>query len=192
LIHWPVPGKHVQAYQTLEQLQQEGKIRGIGVSNYAWEDYLELKDVSTGITQLPYVNQIEINPFLYRKNTIKKFVEDGVVLQSYRSLRDGKAFDHDVLKSIAAANDKTPAQILGRWCIQKGFIYVPKSVKKERMIENAQVFDFELSNEDMDQLDSLTTPEAIETYVELYRKCVNRDTSKDGTLDGVKMDITKD
>jgi diketogulonate reductase-like aldo/keto reductase len=191
LIHWPVPGKHVQAYQTLDQLQQEGKIRGIGVSNYAWEDYLELKEAS-GITQWPCVNQIEINPFLYRRNTIQKFQEDGVVLQSYRSLRDGKAFDHDVLQKIAAANQKTPAQILGRWCIQKGFVYVPKSVKQERMIENAQVFDFVLSDDDMDQLDTLTTPEAIETFVGLYRKCVNRDTSKDGTLDGVKMDITKD
>jgi diketogulonate reductase-like aldo/keto reductase len=65
-------------------------------------------------------------------------------------------------------------------------------VKKERMVENSQVFDFELSQEDMDELDSLTTPEAIETFVGLYRKCVNRDTSKDGTMDGVKMDITKD
>jgi diketogulonate reductase-like aldo/keto reductase len=192
LIHWPVPGKHIQAYQTLDQLQQEGKIRGIGVSNYAWEDYLELKESSIGITQWPCVNQIEINPFLYRPSTIQKFQQDGVVLQSYRSLRDGKAFDHVVLKKIAAANHKTPAQILGRWCIQKGFIYVPKSVKMERMIENAQVFDFELSMDDMDQLDSLTTPEALDTFVELYRKCVNRDTSKDGTLDGVKMDITKD
>jgi diketogulonate reductase-like aldo/keto reductase len=192
LIHWPVPGKHVEAYHTLDQLQQEGKIRGIGVSNYAWEDYLELKQSSIGITQWPCVNQIEINPFLYRQNTIQKFQEDGVVLQSYRSLRDGKAFDHEVLKKIAAANHKTPAQILGRWCIQKGFIYVPKSVKMERMIENAQVFDFELSMDDMDQLDSLTTPQAMDTFVDLYRKCVNRDTSKDGTLDGVKMDITKD
>lgn len=190
LIHWPVPGKHVEAYKTLETLQQQGKIKGIGVSNYAWEDYVELKEA--GVTQLPLVNQIEINPFLYRKNTIQKFQDDGVVLQSYRSLRDGKAFDNAVLKTIAAAKNKTPAQILGRWCVQKGFIYVPKSVKKERMVENAQVFDFELSQEELDELDGLTTPEAIETFVSLYRKCVNRDTSKDGTLDGVKMDITED
>ena len=91
LIHWPVPGKHVQAYQTLLELQTEGKIRGVGVSNYAWEDWLELKEA--GVTQAPLVNQIEINPFLYRKNTISKFESEGVVMQSYRSLRDGKAFD---------------------------------------------------------------------------------------------------
>jgi len=190
LIHWPVPGKHVEAYKTLEQLQKAGKIKGIGVSNYAWEDYVELKEA--GVEQLPVVNQIEINPFLYRKNTIAKFTEEGVVMQSYRSLRDGKAFDHPTLVKIAQAKSKSPAQILGRWCVQKGFVYVPKSVKKERMVENAQVFDFELTEDEMSELDGLTTPDAIDTFVGLYRKCVNRDTSKDGTMDGVKMDITKD
>jgi diketogulonate reductase-like aldo/keto reductase len=190
LIHWPVPGKHVEAYKKLEELQKAGKIKGVGVSNYAWEDYLELKDA--GVTQLPLVNQIEINPFLYRKNTIQKFQDEGVVMQSYRSLRDGKAFDNPVLAQIASAKGKTPAQILGRWCVQKGFVYVPKSVKKGRMVENAEVFDFELTDDEMKDLDGLTTPEAIETFVGLYRKCVNRDTSKDGTMDGVKMEITID
>jgi len=190
LIHWPVPGKHVEAYKALEELQQKGKIKGIGVSNYAWEDYVELKDA--GVQQLPLVNQIEINPFLYRKNTIQKFTEEGVIMQSYRSLRDGKAFDNPRLVRIAESKSKSPAQIMGRWCVQKGFIYVPKSVKKERMEENANVFDFELTEEEMKDLDSLTTPDAVETFVGLYRKCVNRDTSKDGTMEGVKMTITED
>jgi diketogulonate reductase-like aldo/keto reductase len=191
LIHWPVPGKHVEAYKTLEKLQEAGKIRGLGVSNYAWEDYVELKE-APGVKQLPLVNQIEINPFLYRKNTIEKFAKEGVVMQSYRSLRDGKAFENPILKTIAENKGKTPAQVLGRWCVQKGFVYVPKSVKKERMVENAQVFDFELSEEEMKELDGLTTPEATATFAALYRKCVNRDTSKDGTMEGVKMEITED
>lgn len=191
LVHWPVPGKHVEAYKTLEDLVTEGKIKGIGFSNYAVEDYLELKEA--GIRVKPVVNQIEINPFLYRKNTIEFFKKEGIVLQSYRSLRDGKAFDDPVLKKIASQHEnKTTAQILGRWCVQKGFIYVPKSVKKHRMEENAQVFDFELSEEEMAELDSLTTAENLETFKGLYRKCVNRDTAKDGTMDGVKMDITID
>ena len=86
LIHWPVPGKHVAAYKTLEKLKAEGKIRNIGVSNYAVEDYKEL--IEGGVTDKPVVNQIEINPFLYRKNTIDYFRSEGVVLQSYRSLRE--------------------------------------------------------------------------------------------------------
>lgn len=190
LIHWPVPGHHVTAYKCLEELQKEGKVKGIGVSNYAIEDYLELKE--HGVKSLPVVNQIEINPFLYRKNTIEAFQKEGVVLQSYRSLRDGKAFSDPILVEIATSQNKTPAQILGRWCVQHGFAYIPKSVKKVRMVENADVFDFELTAEEMAKLDALTTKENIAAFVGLYRKCVNRDTSKDGTLDGVKMVITED
>lgn len=190
LIHWPVPGKHVEAYKTLEQCQKEGLIRGVGVSNYSWEDYLELKE--RGIESPPLVNQIEINPFLYRKNTIANFQQEGTVLQSYRSLRDGKAFTDPTLVKIAKDHSKTAAQILGRWCVQHGFVYMPKSVKKERMVENAQVFDFELTEDEMTELDNLATPEAINAFVALYQKCVNRDTTKDGTMEGVKMDITVD
>jgi len=193
LVHWPVPGHHVTAYKTLLELRNQGKIRGVGVSNYAWEDYLELKnDPDIAAQDLPLVNQIEINPFLYRRNTIRKFQQDGVVLQSYRSLRDGKAMDHAVLKEMAAKYNKTVAQILGRWCVQHGFIYMPKSVQTQRMRENAAVFDFELAVDDMQALDGLTTPEALDAFLALYRKCVNRDTSKDGTMEGVKMNITVD
>ena len=184
-------GKHVEAYKTLETLCKEGKIRGIGLSNYAVEDYQEL--VAQGSLEIkPSVNQIEINPFMYRKNTIEFFQKEGILLQSYRSLRDGKAFDHPTLLKISRAHGKTPAQVLGRWCVQKGFVYVPKSVKKERMIENAKVFDFSLTDADLKELDGLTTRESIQNFVTLYRKCVNRDTTKDGTLDGVKMHITED
>jgi len=190
LVHWPVPGKHVDAYKTLEKLCKEGKCKSIGLSNYAVEDYIELKE--SGIEILPAINQIEINPFLYRKNTLDFFTKEGVVLQSYRSLRDGKAFDDETVVRIANAKGKTPAQILGRWCVQKGYVYMPKSVKKERMIENGKVFEWALSADEMAELDSLTKPEAYTIFEELYRKCVNRDTSKDGTMDGVKMSITKD
>ncbi|GKY98365.1 hypothetical protein MPSEU_000794100 [Mayamaea pseudoterrestris] len=193
LIHWPVPKHHVTAYKTLIELKRQGKIRNIGVSNYAWEDFLELKqDESIHAEDLPAVNQIEINPFLYRSKTIELFQQEGVVMQSYRSLRDGKAFDHPVVQSIAKRQDKTPAQILGRWCVQKGFAYVPKSARKERMVENGSVFDFQLSEDDVQALDELTTPEAKTAFLDLYRKCVNRDTSKDGTMEGVKMEITVD
>lgn len=191
LVHWPVPGKHVDAYLTLQKLQQEGIVRGIGLSNYAVEDYLEIKS-SPDFSITPTVNQIEINPFLYRKNTINFFQNEGVVLQSYRSLRDGKAFTHPKLMHYAEKYDKSTAQILGRWCVQHGFVYMPKSIKKERMVENAQVFDFELEDEEMEDLDGLTTEDALIAFRDLYRKCVNRDTSKDGSMDGVKMDITYD
>lgn len=191
LIHWPVPGHHVQAYKTLQEIQNETpqKIRGIGVSNYAFEDIQELEQ-DPDITALPLVNQIEINPFLYRKETIRKCQAMGIVMQSYRSLRDGKAMNDPTLLKIAKKHKRTVAQILGRWCVQKGFVYVPKSVKTPRMKENAQVFDFQLDNDDLELLDHLTSDETLQTFQGLYRKCVNRDTTKDGTMEGVKMEIT--
>ena len=110
----------------------------------------------------------------------------------YRSLRDGKEMDNLTLISIREKYNKSPAHIIGRWCVQHGFLYVSKSVKIERMVENAEVFDFELSEEEMATLDALTTSDAFETFFGLYKKCVNRDTSKDGSMDGVKTDITID
>ena len=193
LIHWPVPTHHVEAYKTLITLRNEGLIRGIGVSNYVWEDYLDLKnDPEIDPSDLPLVNQIEINPFLFRSNTLFKFQNEGVVMQSYRSLGNGKSMSHPVLLDVAGKYSKTSAQILGRWCIQHGFIYVPKSVHVSRMVENASVLDFILSDDDMAALDKLTTDDAFMEFEALYKKCVNRDTTKDGTMEGVKMDITLD
>lgn len=180
----------MEAYKALCDLHNEGKIKTLGLSNYAVEDYKELIDA--GVPIAPSINQIEINPFLYRQNTINFFQGEGIAMQSYRALRDGKAFGHPLLIKMAEKYGKSTAQILGRWCVQKGCIYIPKSVKVERMKENSCVFDFELSEEEMKELDSLTTPDAIDTFKKLYQKCVNRDTSKDGTLEGVKMDITLD
>jgi len=188
-IHWPVPGKHVAAYQQLEKAQKAGQIRSLGVSNYAVEDFEELMQSAT---VPPTINQIEINPFLYRKNTIKFFEEKGVKMQAYRALRDGKAFDEPSVVEIAAKHKVTPAQVLGRWCVQHGFIYIPKSVKKERMLQNMDVFGFALDEFDMATLDGKTTPEAIAKFKELYVKCVVRDTPDAANLDLAKSDITYD
>jgi len=187
-IHWPVPGHHVAAYQQLEKAKAKGQIRTLGVSNYAVEDFQEL--MAGGATVTPAINQIEINPFLYRKNTIAFFKGQGVEMQSYRTLRDGKAFDDPAIAAIAQKLGKSPAQVLGRWCVQHGFIAIPKSVKAHRMEENLALFDFELPAEDMAALDALTTPDAIAKYVELYRKCVIRDTPLGP--EGIKMAITED
>ena len=103
LIHWPVPGKHVRAYKTLEKLVDEGTIRSIGFSNYTIEDYEELK--REGIRVKPVVNQIEVNPFLHRKRTIAYFQKhEGIVIQAYRGLRQGKTIEssssHGALREV--------------------------------------------------------------------------------------------
>ena len=85
---------------------------------------------------------------------------------------------------------KTPAQILGRWCVQKKVVFIPKSTKRTRMLENAGVFDFELDSTDMGQLDCLTTDESLVTFEQLYRKCVVRDTPLAASKQGIKTKIT--
>jgi len=178
LIHWPVPGKHIEAYLELEALQAEGKIKSIGVSNYVVED---LEELLLAATVVPSINQIEVNPMLYRRKTIEWCSSKGIQVQAYRALRDGKAFEDATIKKVAAKYAKTPAQVLGRWCVQKGVIYIPKSIKKERMEENMAVFDWSLDPADMAALDALTTPENLDAFKALYMKCVTRDTPIVGT-----------
>jgi diketogulonate reductase-like aldo/keto reductase len=108
------------------------------------------------------------------------------------SLRDGKAMDHPELVRLAQIYGCSVAQLLGRWCVQKGFVYFPKSVQYDRMVENQQVLAFTIHDTDMALLDGLTTTDNLDNFQALYRKCVNRDTSQDGTLVGVKMNITVD
>jgi len=186
LIHWPVPGKHIEAYKVLEQLKKEGKVKSIGLSNYTIEDYEELKP---HVTIKPTINQIEVNPFLYRKKTIDYFQKEGVAIQAYRALRQGQEMNNQTLLQIANKYNKTIAQVMGKWCIQKDIIFIPKTLSKHRMIENLNIFDFTLSDEDIKYLDSLTTPQSLEGFKVLYQKCVIRDTP---LTEGVKSNVTVD
>jgi diketogulonate reductase-like aldo/keto reductase len=182
-----VPKKHVEAWKVLEKLKEEGKVKSIGLSNYTIEDYKELKAVAN---VPPSINQIEVNPFLYRKKTIEYFQKEGVAIQAYRPLRQGKEMQHPKIVELAAKYGRTSSQILGRWLIQKQIIYIPKSEKVERMKENATVTDFEMSADDMSQLDRLTIPAALEDFKVLYEKCVVRDTPLEATKEGIKKNIT--
>ena len=111
LLHWPVPGKHVAAYQVLEEALAADKIKAIGISNYTKEDYLEVAAVCK---VKPLVNQIEMNPFLWRKNTYDFFMAQSIAIQSYRALRQAKEMENAALVSMAAKYGKTPAQV--GWC----------------------------------------------------------------------------
>jgi diketogulonate reductase-like aldo/keto reductase len=173
LVHWPVPGRHVAAYTALEPLVASGELRALGLSNYTVEDYAELKP---HVAVPPVVNQLEVNPLLYRARTIAFFAAEGIVTQSYRTLVQGKAFALPAVAAVAAKHARSPAQVLGRWCVQHGIVYLGKSERLERMVDNAGVADFALDAEDMAALDALTTPEARDAYAALYRKCVVRDT----------------
>lgn len=182
---WPTSCR----YKTLEVLHSEGKIRSIGLSNYSIEDYEELKP---HIKVPPVSNQFEINPFLFRKNTIAYFQKQGMVIHSYRTLKQGKEMENPTLLEIAKRHGKTVAQVLGRWCVQQNIVYIPKSENRGRMIENAKVFDFKLSEADMTALSEMTTPETIAEFKALYEKCTVRDTPLAESRVGVKTSITYD
>lgn len=189
LVHWPVPGKHVEAYLELERCQKDGLVRSIGVSNYAVEDIEELLEQASVV---PAVNQIECNPFLYRRETLAYLKSKNIAVQAYRALRDGKAFEDPTITAVAKKHGATAAQVLGAWCVAKGAIYMPKSTKRERMVENADVVALAsaLDADDVSRLDALTTPDAIAAYKLLYEKCVVRDTPLAEDDAGIKRDIT--
>merc|ERR1719171_565756 len=176
-------------YLELEKCRAEGLVKSIGVSNYAVEDVEELLREASVV---PAVNQIECNPFLYRRDTLNYLEKKGIKVQAYRALRDGKAFDDATINAVANKHGATPARVLGAWCVAKGAIYMPKSTKRERMVENANVFQLAaaLDADDFSRLDALTTPEAIAAYKALYEKCVVRDTPLDEDDPGIKRDIT--
>lgn len=152
LLHWPVSGLRLESWRALEQLASEQRVRSIGVSNFLVPHLSELRQ-SAKI--LPAVNQIELTPFLQRQETVALCRELGITLEAYSPLTRGQRLNHPVLLELAAAAQRSSAQVMLRWGIQKGFVILPKSVQPERIAENAALFDFELDDAAMRRLDAL-------------------------------------
>ncbi len=152
LLHWPVEGLRKESWEALITLQNEGKCRAIGVCNFTIE---HLKDLLKDTNVTPAVNQVEFSPFLYQKELHKFCRKNDIQLEAYSPLTRGKKLNDKNLVTIAEKYQKSPAQILIRWTLQHDIVVIPKSVHKERIEENAQVFDFHISDEDMEFLDSL-------------------------------------
>lgn len=151
-MHSPVPDKVVPSWNAMVKLQQQGLVRSIGVSNFGIHHLEELKKHST-VT--PSVNQIEVHPFLQEIKLVNYCKKEGIAIQAYSPLTRGKKLGHPTLTTIGDKHRKTPAQILLRWCIEKGYICIPKSSRLSRVEENASIFDFNLSQDDMNVLDGL-------------------------------------
>lgn len=151
LIHWPVQNLRNESWRALEKLQVEGKCRSIGVSNYTINHLKELFDISPVI---PAVNQVEFSPFLYQKDLLEFCRMNNIQFESYSPLTKGHMLGDPRLSKMAQKYSKSPAQILIRWTLQKEVVVIPKSSRKERIRENADVFDFVISPEDMDALDA--------------------------------------
>ncbi|WP_078551615.1 aldo/keto reductase [Bacillus alkalicellulosilyticus] len=159
LIHQPF-GDYYGAWRAMEELYLEGKIRAIGVSNFLPD---RLMDLIVHNKIVPAVNQIETHPF-YQQNESANFMkEEGVQHQSWAPFAEGlnNMFGNEVLASIAKKHNKSVAQVILRWLVQREVVTIPKSVRKERIVENFDIFDFELSTDDIEQITSLDTRESL-------------------------------
>lgn len=153
LIHQPF-GDVYGSWRAMEELCQEGRIRAIGVSNFPSD---RIMDLIVHNETVPVVNQIEVHPFYQQVETQKFLQENNVQIGSWGSFAEGKnnIFTNELLLSLAEKNKKTVAQVILRWLIQRNVVVIPKSVRKERIVENFNVFDFELSREDMNTITTL-------------------------------------
>jgi 2,5-diketo-D-gluconate reductase A len=136
----------------MERAHERGLARSIGVSNFGVDD---LDAVIAAANVPPAVNQIQFSPFSYRRALLEKCEQNEVVLEAYSPLTTGRRLGDERITEIAERHGRTPAQVLLRWAVQRGIPVIPKSTKRERLAENAQIFDFTLSDEDMQALDAL-------------------------------------
>ncbi|XP_068611932.1 glyoxal reductase-like [Brachionichthys hirsutus] len=163
LIHWPGtqglpvsdqrnPGNRAQSWATLEELHAQGKLKAIGVSNYT---EAHLRELMQSCKVRPAVLQVEFHPRLCQKELRSVCEEYGVCFQAYASLERGKLFTDPVVMEVAKKYDRTTSQVLLRWAVQQGVPVIPKSLNPDRIKENAKIFDFTLSDSDMDRLSAL-------------------------------------
>ncbi|CQR58017.1 aldo/keto reductase [Paenibacillus riograndensis] len=159
LIHQPF-GDYYGAWRAMEDLYREGKIKAIGVSNFLPD---RLMDLIVHNEIVPAVNQIETHPFYQQTESAAFMKEQGVQHQSWAPFAEGRnnMFGNEVLASIAEKYNKSIAQVILRWLVQREVVVIPKSVRKERIVENFNIFDFELSADDIEQISALDTRESL-------------------------------
>ncbi|WP_274363996.1 aldo/keto reductase [Paenibacillus thermotolerans] len=152
LIHWPVKGKYVETWRALRKLYEEKRVRAIGVSNFHVH---HLKDIMAESDIVPAVNQVEYHPLLNQRELLSFCKEKGIQMEAWSPLMQGNNLDDPTLVEIARKHGKSPAQVVLRWDLQSGVVTIPKSIRAERIKENADVFNFELSAEEMDRINAL-------------------------------------
>ena len=152
LIHHPVPLFGDRVWRMLEELQARGLARAVGVSNYSLSQLQELLRIANVI---PAVNQIEMHPFSYDRALVDFCRKEGIVVEAYSPLSRGLHLDDATVVKLAMRYGKSPAQLMLRWALQKDAVVIPKSSRREHIIENADIFSFEIDGDDMRRLDTL-------------------------------------
>ena len=152
LIHWPVKEKRKDSWKAFEKIYESGYCKSIGVSNYMIN---HLEELFSYANIIPAINQVEFSPYAYHKELLNFCIKNKIILEAYSPLTRMNKLGDPKLKEIATKYEKTTAQILIRWAIDHDLVVIPKSARKERIIENANVFDFELDKDDLKILDNL-------------------------------------
>ncbi|WP_276539759.1 aldo/keto reductase [Paenibacillus polysaccharolyticus] len=152
LIHWPVKGKYKDTWRALEKLYKEGRVRAIGVSNFQTH---HLEDLLMDATIKPAVNQVELHPLLTQKELRDYCSTHEIQIEAWSPLGQGNLMEHPLLQDIAAKYGKSPAQVILRWDLQNGIVTIPKSVTPERIHANTELYDFELTAEEIEQINGL-------------------------------------
>lgn len=152
LVHWPVAGKYKETWKALEKLYKEERVRAIGVSNFMQH---HLEDVLRDASVAPMVNQMEFHPFLVQQELMDFCNKNTIQYEAWSPMMQGRIFDMWEFKDLSRKYGKTAAQIVLRWDLQKGVVTIPKSAKKERIVANADIFDFQLAEEDIKLLNDM-------------------------------------
>lgn len=152
LIHWPVAGKYKDAWRALEALYKAGRVKAIGVSNFQIH---HLEDLMKDAENKPMVNQVELHPRLSQQALRDFCAQHDIQIEAWSPLMQGQLLDNPVLQEIGDRHGKSVTQVILRWDLQHGIVTIPKSTNASRIIENASVFDFELTSEEMARIDAL-------------------------------------
>lgn len=152
LIHWPVKDFYNEAWKILEDIYKSGRVKAIGVSNFLVH---HLKDLLANTGIVPAINQVEFHPFLMQPDLMKYCKEHKIQLEAWSPLMQGQILSVPIVQKLAQKYKKNPVQIVLRWDLQHEVVTIPKSVHRDRIISNADIFDFEISDEDMQLLDKL-------------------------------------
>lgn len=172
LVHWPIERAFFDTWRAFEDMKKDGLTKSIGVSNY---EMIHLQYLATQAHEMPVVDQVELHPLLTQKPLLKFNHNHQIVTQAWSPLGRGAVLSQDVLKKIAAAHGKSTAQVILRWHLQCGVAFIPKSVHEERIAQNANIYDFKLSDDEMAKIDALNEyhrtgrePELVYEYNKQY------------------------
>lgn len=158
LIHWPVKGKYKDTWRALEKLYSDGKVRAIGISNFQIH---QIEDLLTVAKVKPMVNQVELHPLLSQVELREYSRKQSIQIEAWAPLAQGQLLDNELIKEIALQHNKSVAQIIIRWDLQNEIVTIPKSIKDHRIIENADVYDFELSVQEMERINAINQDQRI-------------------------------